>query len=128
MIRTGETVVLDDAAAAGPFQSDAYIQQNGVKSLLCMPVLNQSSLVAVLYAENNATGHAFTAERLDILRVIASQAAISITNALLYRSLERKVEERTAELAAKNREVAVMLNGMDQGVFTVDEELTIQPQ
>ena len=128
VIRTGETVVLDDAAAGGPFQGDPYVQQNGVKSVLCMPVRNQSNLVAVLYAENNATGRAFTAERLDVLTVIASQAAISITNALLYRSLEKKVEERTAQLAEKNREVAVMLNGMDQGIFTLDHDLIIQPQ
>jgi HPt (histidine-containing phosphotransfer) domain-containing protein len=93
-----------------------------------MPVMNQGNLVAVLYAENNATRGAFTSERLDVLAVIASQAAISITNALLYSSLEQKVEERTRELAEKNREVAVMLNGMDQGIFTIDEDLRIQPQ
>jgi len=62
------------------------------------------------------------------LSVIASQAAISITNALLYQNLELKVAERTRELADKHREMAAMLNGMDQGIFTIDEKLKIQPQ
>jgi predicted ATPase/GAF domain-containing protein/HPt (histidine-containing phosphotransfer) domain-containing protein len=126
--RTHETIVLDDAAERSPFQSDPYIRQHCVKSLLCMPLLNQGELIGVLYAENNSASCAFTKERLGILRVVASQAAISIKNAQLYDSLEEKVQVRTLELAQKNREIAAMLDGMEQGVFTIDEELTIQPE
>lgn len=128
VVRTRETLVLDDALREGGFRADPYVQAHAVHSLLCMPILNQGELVAILYAENNAAPHAFTKERLGILQVIASQAAISITNALLYNSLEQKVAERTAELAQKNRETAAMLNGMEQGVFTIDERLVIQPE
>ncbi|HEY5961983.1 MAG TPA: GAF domain-containing protein, partial [Polyangiaceae bacterium] len=126
--RTRETVVLDDACQKGAFQSDPYFQLNRAKSVLCLPVLHQNSLVAILYAENNAASCAFTTQRLGILQVIASQAAISISNALLYDQLEHKVEQRTAEVAQKNREIEAMLHAMDQGVFAIDEELTIQPQ
>lgn len=126
--RTHETVVLDDAALRGPFQGDAYLARHAVKSLLCMPILNQRELVGVLYAENNSASCVFTNERLDVLRVIASQAAISIKNAFLYDSLEENVHARTLELAQKNREIAAMLNGMEQGVFTIDEQLRIQPE
>jgi predicted ATPase/HPt (histidine-containing phosphotransfer) domain-containing protein len=128
VVRTRETLVLDDALREGGFQEDPYVQALGVHSVLCMPILNQGELLAILYAENNAAPRAFTSERLGILQLIASQAAISITNALLYDSLEEKVAERTAELAQKNRETAAMLNGMEQGVFTIDEQLVIQPQ
>ena len=128
VMRTRETVVLDDAARKGPFQTDPYVQENDVKSVLCMPVLNRGSLVAVLYAENNAVASVFTKERLVILDVVASQAAVSITNALLYDNLEHTVEERTLELAQKNREIAAMLHGMQQGVFTIGGDLGIEPQ
>jgi predicted ATPase/HPt (histidine-containing phosphotransfer) domain-containing protein len=128
VIRTHESVVLDDAAGGGAFEGDAYIQRRAVRSLLCIPVLNQGTLVGVLYAENNAIRCAFTKDRIETLSVISSQAAISISNALLYQNLEQKVEERTRELADKNLEMGAMLDGMDQGIFTIDQRLVIQPQ
>ena len=48
---------------------------------------------------NNLVEQAFTAERLQALDILASQAAISIDNALLYENLESQVTERTQELA-----------------------------
>jgi HPt (histidine-containing phosphotransfer) domain-containing protein len=128
VIRTHESVVLDDAAGGGAYEGDLYIQRRAVRSLLCIPVLNQGVLLAVLYAENNAARCAFTKDRIEILSMIASQAAISINNALLYQNLEQKVEERTRELAEKNLEMGAMLDGMEQGIFTIDEKLKIQPQ
>lgn len=126
--RTLEPLVIDDAAAHPSFGSLPYVQGGGVKSVLCMPVVHQGVLAAVLYVENRATTHAFTAERVEILRLIAGQAAISITNASLYANLERKVADRTRELAAKTKKIAAMLDGMQQAVFSVDESLTIQPE
>lgn len=126
--RTTDRIVLDDASHDTRYAGDAYIQRNGIKSVLCVPVLNQSKLVAILYAENNAATHAFTADRVSLLQVIASQAAISITNARLYDSLEDKVVERTRELAERNRETAAILHSIQQGIFTVGEDLRIQPQ
>ncbi|HZU81302.1 MAG TPA: AAA family ATPase [Polyangiaceae bacterium] len=128
VVRTREALVLDDAAQRGAFQADAYIRQHSVRSVLCMPVVHQGHLVAVLYMENNATACAFTNDRLSALRIIAGQAAISISNALLYDNLEHKVEERTIELSEKRREIAVMLDGMAQGVCTIDADLVIMPQ
>ncbi|HEU4577147.1 MAG TPA: AAA family ATPase [Polyangiaceae bacterium] len=126
--RTLQPLVIDEATAHPDFGSDDYVQRTKVKSVLCMPILNQGGLVAVLYVENNATTHTFTADRVETLRLIAGQAAISITNASLYESLERKVEDRTRELRAKTRTIAAMLDGMQQGVFTLDEQLTVQPE
>ncbi|HKO48606.1 MAG TPA: AAA family ATPase [Polyangiaceae bacterium] len=128
VVRTQDTVVVDDASHEPEYARYAYVQQNAVKSLLCLPILNQGKLIAILYAENNATTHAFTAQRLSLLRVIASQAAISITNARLYDSLEEKVAARTLELREKTRDITVMLNCMQQGIFTIDGDLLIQPE
>jgi predicted ATPase/HPt (histidine-containing phosphotransfer) domain-containing protein len=126
--RSLEPVVVDDALAHPTFGSDPYVLEHAIKSVLCMPIVNQGRLVAVLYVENNATSHAFTSDRVETLRLIAGQAAISITNASLYESLEHKVQERTRELAAKTRKIAAMLDGIEQGVFTLDEELRVQPE
>lgn len=126
VLRTRETLGLDDATSDGPFQTDSYITAHLVRSLLCVPIQRQGQILGVLYLENNQTTHAFTRERVGILQVIASQAAISIYNAQLYSSLERRVKERTAELAQKNRQIATMLDNMDQGVFTIDSHLVVQ--
>jgi signal transduction histidine kinase len=104
--RTCDTIVIDDASHHAAYQDDTYIQRNAVKSILALPVLKQGKLLAILYAENNATTHAFTPNRLTLLKVIASQAAISIGNARLYDSLEERVKVRTAELSRSNEILA----------------------
>jgi predicted ATPase/signal transduction histidine kinase/tRNA A-37 threonylcarbamoyl transferase component Bud32 len=100
--RTGSDVVLNNAACEGKFANDPYVVSNRLKSILCTPIFSQGQLVAVLYLENNLTVGAFTPERLEILRLLSAQAAISLENALLYASLEQKVQERTQELNKKN--------------------------
>jgi predicted ATPase/HPt (histidine-containing phosphotransfer) domain-containing protein len=125
--RTLDPVVVDDAALERVHPTAAYAKRSGAKSILCVPVLQRGTLIAILYAENSAITHAFTPARVSLLQVIASQAAISITNARLYETLEDKVTERTRALAEKNQEVLAMLHGMQQGVFIIDEALRIQP-
>jgi histidine kinase len=69
-------------------------------------------------------------ERTSVLEAnrASAQAAVSITHASLYEELERKVEDRTRELAAKTRTIAAMLDGIEQGVCTLDQHLAIQPE
>jgi predicted ATPase/tRNA A-37 threonylcarbamoyl transferase component Bud32/HPt (histidine-containing phosphotransfer) domain-containing protein len=126
--RTHETLVLDDASRDESYEKDPYVSGQGVKSALCMPILNQGRLLAVLYAENNAVARAFTHARLLFLRVLAGQAAVSIANANLYDRLEAEVAERTRELSERSREVSAMLNSLEQGVFLIDDRLRIQPR
>jgi PAS domain S-box-containing protein len=88
VIRTHESVILDDAASRNSFSDDPYLLQNRVRSILCLPLLNQARLSGVLYLENNLAGRVFTPERSAVLKVLVSQAAISIENTRLYRDLE----------------------------------------
>ncbi|MEG4802978.1 AAA family ATPase [Microcoleus sp. ARI1-B5] len=113
--RTRSDVVLSDAAKEGLFTLDYYIKKHQVKSALCTPILNQSKLVGILYLENNLTAEAFSPTRLEVLKILSSQAAISLENAVLVanlsaakeqledysRTLEVRVEERTQELKTK---------------------------
>ena len=104
--RTQENVVLNNATEAEQFIRDPYIVATQPKSILCIPLLDRGKLRGILYLENNLTIDAFTSDRLEVLRILSSQAAISIQNAQLYgqlevynRTLERKVLERTQELS-----------------------------
>ena len=108
--RTQENVVLNDATSEGVFTKDIYIINQKPKSILSMPIVYQGKLIGILYLENNLIAGAFTPERLEVLQLLSSQAAISIENARLYSdleaakaSLEAKVEERTQELTEKNQ-------------------------
>jgi signal transduction histidine kinase len=103
---TQETLILNDANVETTFAADPYMIQQQPKSVLCTPIKNQGKLMGILYLENNLTTGTFTSNRLEVLNVLSSQAAISIENARLYahleeynRTLETKVSERTQELS-----------------------------
>ncbi|MBD1827876.1 AAA family ATPase [Microcoleus vaginatus GB1-A2] len=95
--RTQESVVLDDASRSGQFINDRYIQKHQPKSILCVPLINQSQIVSIVYLENNLTAGAFTPERVELLKVLSGQAAISIQNSKLYTEV-RENESRLAQL------------------------------
>ena len=90
VMRTRESVILDDASAQNPFSGDTYIAQHDARSMLCLPLINQAKLIGVLYLENNLTPHVFTPSRIAVLKLLASQAAISLENTRLYRDLEER--------------------------------------
>ena len=64
VVRTREAVILDDASAETPFAADPYLRQHQARSILCLPLINQSKLIGVLYLENNLAPHVFTPARL----------------------------------------------------------------
>ncbi|MGF1490599.1 MAG: AAA family ATPase, partial [Prochloraceae cyanobacterium] len=80
---TRETVILNNASFEGIFTKDNYISRHQVKSILCLPFLSQGKLIGVIYLENNLSVGAFNEERLELLKLISSQAAIALENSLL---------------------------------------------
>jgi signal transduction histidine kinase/DNA-binding response OmpR family regulator len=107
--RTHEDVVLNNASISGTFVTDNYILNSKPKSVLCTPLIHQGKLIGILYLENNLTPDAFNSDRLKVLKLLSSQAAVSIENARLYtdleealQNLETKVEQRTLELQENN--------------------------
>ena len=90
VVRTQETVILDDASRQNLFSEDSYIRRHHPRSILCMPLVNQAKLIGVLYLENNLAPHVFTPKRITVLRVLASQAVISLENTRLYGALEER--------------------------------------
>jgi predicted ATPase/signal transduction histidine kinase/GAF domain-containing protein len=94
VIRTQESVILDDASAENLFSQDTYIRQRHPRSVLCLPLVKQATLVGVLYLENNLTPYVFTPARIAVLELLASQAAISLENARLYAHLQQENAQR----------------------------------
>ncbi|MCC5637523.1 AAA family ATPase [Nostoc sp. CHAB 5844] len=126
--RTGEVFVVDDAKTVDFLASDRYIIREQPKSLLCIPIINQGKLLGILYLENNLTTGAFTRDRVEVLKLLTTQAAISLENAILYNnlgqanqsleeyshSLEEKVEARTQELHNKNQHLQQALQELQR--------------
>jgi predicted ATPase/signal transduction histidine kinase/CheY-like chemotaxis protein len=105
VIRTRESVILDDASAQSAFSADEYVRRNHIRSVLCLPLINQTVLTGVLYLENNLAPRVFTPARSAVLKLIASQAAISLENAHLYMDLKKENNERQrAEEALRRSE------------------------
>lgn len=102
--RTRETVVLDDASVHNRFSDeDAYLREQRLKSILCLPLLTQDALTGLLYLENNLASRVFTSRRVAVLELLASQAAISLDNARLYGELAELNLELTHENSERKR-------------------------
>ncbi|QHG20215.1 ATP-binding sensor histidine kinase [Nostoc sp. ATCC 53789] len=82
--RSLKAAVIIDATVHPQLINDPYIGQQQPKSILCSPILHQGKLLGVLYLENNLTTGAFTHERVELLNLLCTQAAISLENARLY--------------------------------------------
>ncbi|BAZ21459.1 serine/threonine protein kinase and signal transduction histidine kinase with GAF and PAS/PAC sensor [Kalymmatonema gypsitolerans NIES-4073] len=111
VIRTQESVVLNDASGEGNFIHTPYIVKQQPKSILCATLRNQGKLVGILYLENNLTTGAFTPDRLEVLKLLSSQAAISIENAKLY-----------AEVRENERRLTQFLEAIPIGIGVLDAQ------
>src|SRR6185503_4788720 len=86
--RTGEPVILNDAAASARFASDPHLLGRRPRSLLCLPIVRQARVSGLVHLENNLATGAFTADTIQVLELLGAQAAISLDNATLYADLE----------------------------------------
>lgn len=99
--RTKENVILSDAFNNERFNKDPFIVKTKPKSILCIPIINQGELTGAIYLENNLTVGAFTNNRIEILKLLSGQIAVSIENSRLYDNLEQKVVERTKQIESQ---------------------------
>ncbi len=114
-----KTLVFDDVTAQTNFLADAYFIQQQPKSVLCTPMLNQGKLIGLVYLENPLTIGAFTSDRIEVIQLLCTQAAISLENARLYQEsqnygqqLERSLQEleHTQLQMVQNEKMATLGN------------------
>jgi len=91
--RTRESLVLGNACQQGGFTRDDHVRRMKIRSLLCIPILQNGALTGILYLENRTARNAFTPERVEVLRVLAAQSAISLDNARLYEQLRQALAQ-----------------------------------
>ncbi|MBE9162558.1 ATP-binding sensor histidine kinase [Tychonema sp. LEGE 06208] len=91
--RTKETLVFDNGSTQPRFASDPHIIQQQSKSILCTPILYQGKMMGILYLENNLATGVFTRDRVTLLNILCSQAAISLQNAQLYQQSQEYAQK-----------------------------------
>ena len=119
VLRTRENVILDDAAALNPFSTDPYIARRRARSVFCLPLTNQAKLIGVLYLENDLAPGVFAPARTAVLKLLASQAAISIENGRLYRNLAER-ESRIRRLFDANI-IGIFMWDFDGGTLDAND-------
>ncbi|MFX3657681.1 MAG: protein kinase domain-containing protein [bacterium] len=91
--RTKETLVIGDATQEDVFTQDAYVKRLQPLSVLCLPIIHRGDITGILYLEHRWLTDVFTRQRVEVLALLASQAAISIENARLYADLQSTRDE-----------------------------------
>jgi signal transduction histidine kinase/HAMP domain-containing protein len=110
-----EPVQVPDISIPGAYESrlrDNLIA-SGIRAILAVPMVHEGHIVGSLVVSRNEPGE-FPAETVDLLRTYASQSALAIQNARLYKELEAK----TRQLEAANRHKDEFLASMSHELRT----------
>ncbi|MBD1843529.1 AAA family ATPase [Cyanobacteria bacterium FACHB-63] len=116
---TKEPLVLHNAHSEKKFKTDPYVVQHQPKSVLCLPVIHQGKLTGILYLENNLSSGVFTRDRIELLKLLATQVSISIDNAQLYETAQ--LARAASEAAQREAEDANRLK--DEFLAVLSHEL-----
>ena len=119
VMRTRESVILDDAAKQNLFSDDPYLGLRRQRSILCLPLMRQGALVGLLYLENALASHVFTPDRARLLELLAAQAAISLENARLYSDLQER-EAKVRRLIDSNI-IGICVYNLDRRILEAND-------
>jgi signal transduction histidine kinase len=124
---TKETLVLSDALNDKSFANNEVVKQHGIRSLLCMPLLHKGDIVCLLYFENNLITNAFTPERVEILKLLSGQMAVSLQNALNEEKKMNVLMEKENLLAQIHLHEQVLLKTkleiQEQTLYNISNEI-----
>lgn len=121
--RSRNSLVLDNASSSGDYIYDPYIARHQIKSVLCMPLINQGALSGILYLENNLATHAFTAKRLELLNLLSAQMALSLDNARLFQQAQLEIAERKVaekSLLESRQKFKTIFDSVNDAIFVFE--------
>lgn len=113
---SGENVVLGSDQTDTMFMTDPYFDMHAPKSAICLPIREHKRLLAVIYLENRDIRDAFTIERIETLKLLAGQAAVSLKNAMLYEEMEQTKDA----LARSEEEYRILFENMQDMFYRSD--------
>jgi hypothetical protein len=111
VIRTGQPANLEQFCVQ---PENTYLTRIKPQSLIAMPAIVGSKIIAVIYLEHRQIKNTFTASRRETVKLLSTQIAISLNNAQIYNQLERRVQERTQELAEQNKALKIARKKAEQ--------------
>ncbi|RCJ40801.1 histidine kinase [Nostoc minutum NIES-26] len=97
--RTLQPLTIDNAITHASGMADAYIIHQQPKSLFCTPINYQGKLLGILYLENKLTAGVFTSDRIEIINLLCTQAAIALENARLFQQAQTYAQQLERSLA-----------------------------
>ncbi|WP_392480868.1 AAA family ATPase [Nostoc sp. C110] len=114
---TQETVIIDNCKTNIPGVIGEYMLLHQPQSVLCTPIINQGHLVGIIYLENQLNQGVFTTNRLQVINLLSSQAAIALENAKLYQQAGQALEDlQQAQLQIVQSEKMSALGNLVAGV------------
>ncbi|QLE49872.1 GAF domain-containing protein [Nostoc sp. C057] len=114
---TQETVIIDNCKTNIPGVIGEYMLLHQPQSVLCTPIINQGHLVGILYLENQLNQGVFTTNRLQVINLLSSQAAIALENAQLYQQAGQALQDlQQAQLQIVQSEKMSALGNLVAGV------------
>jgi len=122
VLNSKENLIINNASRDLRFAQDKYIEKEKPLSVLCMPVMRNKEVIAILYLENNLATDVFTEERIEVLNLLSGQMAISLQNAALYESLETRVKERTATIENQKKQLELEKERSDKLLLNIMPE------
>ena len=94
VVREKEAVLSHDASADARFQSAQSVIMQGIRSTMCVPLLQNDAVLGVMMLDSKLATHAFDEKDLAILETVANQAAIAVQNTLFAKRLEQEAVMR----------------------------------
>ncbi|ODQ52564.1 hypothetical protein SAICODRAFT_58035 [Saitoella complicata NRRL Y-17804] len=118
-----KTPVVNDPNSVGTSGIDKYLRTNRPHSVLVLPLMSQSKLIGIVFLQNTHVPNAFNKERLDLLSLLATQAAVSLDRSHVFAQLESLVRERTAELQEAKEVAEAATSLKSQFLATMSHEI-----
>ena len=103
VIKTKENVILNNTENNNMFVNDCYIKMRKPKAILCTPIIYKNKLMGVIYLQNNITCNVFDEARIKIVKLLGTQAAISIENAFMYKKIKESNNSLEKDIISNSR-------------------------
>jgi adenylate cyclase len=83
-------ILSQDAKTDEQFQGAESIVSQGVRSTICAPLITQSGIHGVIYADRLDPFAAFRPDHLDLISAVAAQAAVTVETVKAHKRLARE--------------------------------------